>query len=232
MMTIRRSDERGQADLGWLQSRHSFSFASYQDPAHVNFGPLRVINEDWIAPGTGFGMHGHRDMEIITYVLEGAITHRDSMGNSSVIRAGSIQKMSAGTGVMHSEHNREAATTTHMLQIWIMPNRLAIEPGYEERLIDDGARRGRLALIASGSTGDDAVHICQDVRLWAGRFDGAEREQRVSDMSRRLYVHLARGTLRVNGQALEAGDAVMLVNEPELTLDSGAAAEVLVFDLP
>lgn len=232
MMTIRRSDERGQADLGWLQSRHSFSFASYQDPAHVNFGPLRVINEDWIAPGTGFGMHGHRDMEIITYVLEGAITHRDSMGNSSVIRAGSIQKMSAGTGVMHSEHNRESATTTHMLQIWIMPNRLAIEPGYEERLIDDGARRGRLALIASGSTGDDAVHICQDVRLWAGRFDGAEREQRESDMSRRLYVHLAQGTLRVNGQALEAGDAVMLVNEPELTLDSGAAAEVLVFDLP
>lgn len=232
MMTIRRSDERGQADLGWLQSRHSFSFASYQDPAHVNFGPLRVINEDWIAPGTGFGMHGHRDMEIITYVLEGAITHRDSMGNSSVIRAGSIQKMSAGTGVMHSEHNREAATTTHMLQIWIMPNRLAIEPGYEERLIDDGARRGRLALIASGSREDDAVHVCQDVRLWAGRFDGAEREQRVSDASRRLYVHLARGTLCVNGRSLEAGDAAMLVNEPELTLESGAAAEVLVFDLP
>jgi redox-sensitive bicupin YhaK (pirin superfamily) len=232
MFTIRRSDERGQADLGWLKSRHSFSFASYQDPAHMNFGPLRVINEDWIAPGTGFGMHGHRDMEIITYVLEGAITHRDSMGNSSVIRAGSVQKMSAGTGVMHSEHNREPAITTHMLQIWITPDRLAIEPGYQECLIDDGSRRGRLALIASGSTEEGVVHICQDVRLWAGRFDGAEQERRTLDAGRRVYVHVARGALHVNGRPLGAGDAAMLIDEPELTLESGSAAEVLVFDLP
>lgn len=232
MFTIRRSDERGQADLGWLKSRHSFSFASYQDPAHMNFGPLRVINEDWIAPGTGFGMHGHRDMEIITYVLEGAITHRDSMGNSSVIRAGSVQKMSAGTGVMHSEHNRESGITTHMLQIWITPDRLAIEPGYQECLIDDGSRRGRLALIASGSTEEGVVHICQDVRLWAGRFDGAEQERRTLDAGRQVYVHVARGALHVNGRPLGAGDAAMLIDEPELTLESGSAAEVLVFDLP
>ena len=232
MFTIRRSDERGQADLGWLKSRHSFSFASYQDPAHMNFGPLRVINEDWIAPGTGFGMHGHRDMEIITYVLEGAITHRDSMGNSSVIRAGSVQKMSAGTGVMHSEHNRESGITTHMLQIWITPDRLAIEPSYQECLIDDGSRRGRLALIASGSTEEGVVHICQDVRLWAGRFDGAEQERRTLDAGRRVYVHVARGALHVNGRPLGAGDAAMLIDEPELTLESGSAAEVLVFDLP
>lgn len=232
MFTIRRSNERGQADLGWLKSRHSFSFASYQDPAHMNFGPLRVINEDWIAPGTGFGMHGHRDMEIITYVLEGAITHRDSMGNSSVIRAGSIQKMSAGTGVMHSEHNRESAITTHMLQIWITPNRLAVEPGYQERLIDDASRRGQLALIASGNKEDGAVHICQDVRLWAGRFNDAEQERRTLDARRRVYVHVARGALHVNGSPLVAGDAAMLVDEPELTLESGNAAEVLVFDLP
>lgn len=232
MFTIRRSNERGQADLGWLKSRHSFSFASYQDPAHMNFGPLRVINEDWIAPGTGFGMHGHRDMEIITYVLEGAITHRDSMGNSSVIRAGSVQKMSAGTGVMHSEHNRESGITTHMLQIWITPDRLAIEPGYQECLIDDGSRRGRLALIASGSTEEGVVHICQDVRLWAGRFDGAEQERRTLDAGRRVYVHVARGALHVNGRPLGAGDAAMLIDEPELTLESGSAAELLVFDLP
>ncbi len=232
MFTIRRSDERGQADLGWLKSRHSFSFASYQDPAHVNFGPLRVINEDWIAPSTGFGMHGHRDMEIITYVLDGAITHRDSMGNSSVIRAGSIQKMSAGTGVMHSEHNSEPASTTHMLQIWIMPDRLAVEPGYQERLIDDKSRRGRLALIVSGSEEDGVVHIVQDVRLWAGRFDDTEQERRTLNPSRRSYVHVARGALHVNGRPLGAGDAAMLIEEPELTLESGLAAEVLVFDLP
>ena len=232
MMTLRRSAERGQADLGWLKSRHSFSFASYQDPAHVNFGPLRVINEDWISPGTGFGMHGHRDMEIITYVLEGAITHRDSMGNSSVIRAGSIQRMSAGTGVMHSEHNRESEITTHMLQIWILPQELAIAPGYEERLIDDAARRGRLALIASGHSQDDAVRIHQDVRLWAGRFDGSESEGRELSPARQVYVHVARGAIEVNGVALHAGDAAMLVREHELRLTAGQSSEVLVFDLP
>ncbi len=232
MMMIRPSAERGQADLGWLKSRHSFSFASYHDPAHMHFGPLRVINEDWIAPGTGFGMHGHRDMEIITYVLEGAITHRDSMGNSSVIRAGSIQRMSAGTGVMHSEHNREPDTTTHMLQIWIVPQQLAIEPGYEERLIDDSARRGRLVLIASGEPQDGAVRIHQDVSLWAGRFDGSESACFDIAPARQVYVHVARGGIEINGRALAAGDAAMLVGERELTLSAGTASEVLVFDLP
>lgn len=232
MITLRSSDERGQADLGWLKSRHSFSFASYQDPRHVSFGPLRVINEDWIAPGTGFGMHGHRDMEIITYVLAGAITHRDSMGNASVIRAGSIQRMSAGTGVMHSEHNRETDITTHMLQIWILPDRQGLAPGYEECRVDDLARRGRLALIAADAPQSGAVTIHQDVRLWAGCFSGAEQAGLDLGPSRRAYVHLARGVLEVNGLALSAGDAAMLVEEPRLELSNGDQAEVLVFDLP
>ena len=232
MIELRPAHARGFADHGWLKSWHSFSFASYQDPEHVQFGPLRVINEDVIAPGTGFGMHGHRDMEIITYVLSGAISHRDDMGHESVIRPGSVQRMSAGTGVRHSEHNRDSHVATHMLQIWITPNRLAVEPGYQERLIDDTSRRGQLALIASGNTEDGAVHICQDVRLWAGRFNDAEQERRTLDASRRVYVHVARGALHVNGRPLVAGDAAMLVDEPELTLESGNAAEVLVFDLP
>lgn len=232
MIEIRRSNERGYADHGWLRSFHSFSFASYHDPANVNFGPLRVINEDFIAPGTGFGMHGHRDMEIITYVLAGAITHRDDMGNSSVIRAGSVQRMSAGTGVMHSEHNREPQATTHMLQIWILPAQAGIQPGYEEKLLDESTRRGRLSLVASAEGGQTALRICQDVRLWAGCFDGMESARLALDPNRRAYVHLARGTLSVNGQPLAAGDAAKLSGESEAMIDWAKDAEVLVFDLP
>lgn len=232
MIEFRRSNERGYADHGWLRSFHSFSFASYHDPANVNFGPLRVINEDFIAPGTGFGMHGHRDMEIITYVLAGAITHRDDMGNSSVIRAGSVQRMSAGTGVMHSEHNRESQATTHMLQIWILPARAGIQPGYEEKPLDESTRRGRLSLVASAEGGETALKICQDVRLWAGCFDGMESARLALGPNRRAYVHLARGTASVNGQSLAAGDAAKLSGESEVTIDGAKDAEVLVFDLP
>ncbi|MFM8547537.1 MAG: pirin family protein [Betaproteobacteria bacterium] len=232
MIDLRRSNERGYADHGWLRSHHSFSFASYHDPAHMQFGPLRVINEDFIAPGTGFGMHGHRDMEIITYVLDGAITHQDNMGNISTIRAGNVQRMSAGTGVMHSEHNRERAVTTHMLQIWISPARAGIAPSYEERPVDEAARRGKLALIASGDGLNGSMCICQDVRLWAGCFDGSESAQIPIGAGRRAYVHVARGALRANGQRLEAGDAAKLSGEPLLVLDGALEAEVLVFDLP
>ncbi len=232
MLTLRPSGERGLADHGWLQSRHSFSFASYHDPAHMQFGPLRVINEDWIAPGTGFGTHGHRDMEIITYVLAGAITHQDSMGNASVIRAGNVQRMSAGTGVMHSEHNRDSTLTTHMLQIWILPAAPGGEPGYEEKPMDEAARNGRLALIASPNGEQGSLTVRQDMRLWAGRFDSGQSGELSLAPGRRMYVHLARGALEVNGVRLEAGDAVKMTEESLVRLDRGSAAEVLIFDLP
>jgi len=231
MIEVRRADDRGQADLGWLQSKHSFSFADYQDPEHVNFGPLRVINEDWIAPGTGFGTHGHRDMEIITYVLSGAITHRDSMGNQSEIRPGNVQRMSAGTGVRHSEHNL-GRDKTHMLQIWIHPDRVGIEPGYEERVFDDHAKRGRLVLIASPQAVEGSVKIHQDARVYAGLFTGQESAQLAISPGRRVYAHLARGTLTINGVRLHAGDAAKLVEENTLAVSNGEAAEVIVFDLP
>jgi redox-sensitive bicupin YhaK (pirin superfamily) len=232
MIALRPGAERGYADHGWLRSYHSFSFASYQDPAHTQFGPLRVINEDFIAPGSGFGMHGHRDMEIITYVLEGAITHRDNMGNSSVIRAGNVQRMSAGTGIMHSEHNREPSTTTHMLQIWILPAKLGITPGYEEKPLDEAARRGGWVLVASPDGAAGSLTVCQDMRLWAGCFDGAEFGTLAIASGRRTYVQIARGTGHVNGHPLAAGDAVMLTQETQVRVDRASGAEVLVFDLP
>ena len=232
MIEIRRSDERGYADHGWLQSFHSFSFAGYHDPRHMGFGPLRVINEDRIAPGTGFGAHGHRDMEIISYVLEGGLAHRDNMGNGSVIRPGDVQRMSAGRGVMHSEFNHEKAGQTHFLQIWIEPSVRGIEPGYEEKRFDAAAKRGRLALIASGDAREGSVKIHQDASVYAGLFDGDERAELQLAPDRRLYVHLARGALVANGHALVAGDALKLSGESRLLLEQGQAAEVLVFDLP
>jgi len=231
MIEIRRSDERGYADHGWLKSRHSFSFADYQDPRFVNFGPLRVINEDWIGPGQGFGMHGHRDMEIITYVLEGAISHRDSLGNAAVIRPGYVQRMSAGTGVRHSEHNHESIET-HMLQIWIIPARPGGAPSYQDAAFDRAAQRGAFQLVASAHGDGGAVTLGQDARLWAGCFDREEQAQLEIQSGRRIYAHLARGECELNGIALGAGDAAMMTDQVRLSVRDGRDAELLIFDLP
>jgi quercetin 2,3-dioxygenase len=242
MITLRKSSERGHADHGWLKSHFSFSFADYHDPAHMGVGNLRVINDDRIAPGTGFGMHGHRDMEIVTYVLEGALAHKDSMGNgtadsaqagkaSGVILPGDVQRMSAGTGVMHSEFNHAADAWTHLLQIWILPRQRGISPGYEQKHFDAAAKRGRLALVASPDGRDGSVTIHADASLRAGLIDGDERVEQALAPERITYVHVARGSLRVNDRALGPGDAMRLQHEPTLVLEGGQGAEVLVFDL-
>ena len=232
MMSIRRSSERGYADHGWLKSFHSFSFAEYHDPKHMGFGPLRVINEDRVAPGMGFGTHGHRDMEIISYVLDGELAHRDSMGNGSVIRPGDVQRMSAGRGVMHSEFNHAKAQTTHFLQIWIQPNETGIEPSYEEKRFEAADKRGRLRLIASPDGAEGSVRIHQDARVYAGLFDGDEKAALTLAAGRRGYVHVARGDVTVSGQKLGAGDAIMLAGNERAELSAGREAEVLAFDLP
>lgn len=232
MIELRKSEERGHANHGWLDSYHSFSFADYYDPKHMGFGPLRVINEDRVAAGAGFGTHGHRDMEIISYVLDGELAHRDSIGNGSVIRPGDVQRMSAGRGVMHSEYNHATDRSTHFLQIWIQPDRLGIAPGYEERHFGEQDKRGRLLLIASPDGVDGSVLIHQDARVYAGLFDGAERAEHALAPGRRAYVHVARGSLQACGQTLEAGDALKLQDVPQVVLENGRAAEVLLFDLP
>jgi redox-sensitive bicupin YhaK (pirin superfamily) len=231
MMTYRASSERGYADHGWLKSFHSFSFAGYYDPAHMGFGNLRVINEDVIAPGRGFGTHGHRDMEIISYVLSGELAHQDSMGNVVGIPPGDVQRMSAGTGVQHSEFNHAEGQTTHLLQIWIAPDAPGIAPGYEQKSFPEAQKRGKLRLVASPDAADGSVQIHADARLYAGLFDGAESAALVLNAGRKAYVHLVRGQLDVNGRRLLAGDALMLEAEAQLTLANGQAAEVLVFDL-
>jgi quercetin 2,3-dioxygenase len=231
MMTLRRSADRGHADHGWLKSFHSFSFADYYDARHMGFGALRVINEDRVAPGMGFGTHGHRDMEIISYVLDGELAHKDSMGNGSVIRPGDVQRMSAGTGVRHSEYNHAADRTTHFLQIWIEPDATGIAPSYEEKRFEAADKRGRLRLIASSDGAQGSVRIHQDARIYAGLFDDAESARLELDERRRVYVHVARGEVCVNGQRLAAGDAVALQEVGELSIDQGREAEVLVFDL-
>ncbi len=232
MQEIRRSSERGHADHGWLNSYHSFSFAEYFDPQHVEFGPLRVINEDRVQPGAGFATHGHRDMEIISYVLEGALAHKDSMGNGSTIRPGDVQRMSAGSGVRHSEFNASTSELLHFLQIWIQPSVEGIEPGYEERPFSAAQKRGRLRLIASPDRAEGSVLIHQDARVYAGLFDGAERATLEVSPGRLIYVHVARGAVRANGTALDTGDALKLTDATTLALDGGRGAEVLVFDLP
>jgi redox-sensitive bicupin YhaK (pirin superfamily) len=231
-MSIRRSNERGYADHGWLKSFHSFSFAEYHDPNHMGFGPLRVINEDRVAPGMGFGTHGHRDMEIISYVLEGELAHRDSIGNGSVIRPGDVQRMSAGRGVMHSEFNHAKSETTHFLQIWIQPDTTGIDPGYEEKRFEAADKRGRLRLVASPDGADGSVRIHQDARVYAGLFDGGEAAALDVTAGRRVYVHVARGAVSVNGQELAAGDAAKLSDVPRVEIAKGSNAEVLLFDLP
>ena len=237
MITLRKSADRGYADHGWLKSFHSFSFADYYDPRHMGVGNLRVINEDRIAPGTGFGTHGHRDMEIVSYVLDGALAHKDSMGNGSegsasgVIRPGDVQRMSAGTGVRHSEFNHASDSTTHFLQIWILPDRAGIEPGYEQKHFSADGKRGRLVTVASPDGREGSVTIHADATLRAGLFDGAERAELALDPQRIAYVHLVRGGLRVNDRELAAGDALRLDRESKLVLEGGEDAEVLVFDL-
>ena len=232
MMTLRTSGDRGFADHGWLKSFHSFSFAGYYDPAHMGFGNLRVINEDRIQPGTGFGTHGHRDMEIISYVLEGALGHKDSMGTGSTIVPGDVQRMSAGSGVRHSEQNHDKAGATHFLQIWIEPNVLGIAPGYEQKHFDASSKRGRLRLVASPDGADGSVTIHQDARIFAGLFAGAERAEQPIAPGRKAYLHLVRGKLTANGTPLAAGDALKMTGIPEVMLEQGEDAEVLLFDLP
>jgi redox-sensitive bicupin YhaK (pirin superfamily) len=231
MITPRRSSERGYADHGWLKSFHSFSFAGYHDPEHMGFGNLRVINEDRIAAGQGFGTHGHRDMEIISYVLSGELAHKDSMGNVKGIPPGDVQRMSAGTGVQHSEFNHADGQTTHFLQIWIEPNVTGIPPSYEQKSFADSDKRGHLRLVASGDGAQGSVTVHADAKLYAGLFDGAEAADLPLDARRKTYVYLVRGELRVNGELLHSGDAAMLEDESRLQLSGGKAAEVLVFDL-
>jgi redox-sensitive bicupin YhaK (pirin superfamily) len=232
MQEIRRSNERGYADHGWLKSFHTFSFADYFDPRHVEFGALRVINEDRVAPGQGFGTHGHRDMEIISYVLDGALAHKDSTGSESTLRPGDVQRMSAGRGVMHSEFNPSRTEGVHFLQIWIQPDRRGIEPSYEEKRFSNDEKRGRLRLIASPDRAEGSVLIHQDARVYAGLFDGAERARLGFPPGRRVYLHVARGALVANGEPLAAGDALKLTGTNELAIESGRNAEAIVFDLP
>ena len=229
MEQVRRSSERGHANHGWLDSYHSFSFADYYDPQHMGFGSLRVINEDRVQAGAGFGTHGHRDMEIISYVLEGALGHKDSMGNGSTIVPGDVQRMSAGTGVRHSEYNYEKSGTTHFLQIWIEPAVAGMPPSYEQKHFSPEEKRGRLRLIASPDGAEGSVTIHQDVLIYAGLFDG--RENASYDLkNERGYVHVARGRVTVNGHALEAGDALK-TEQGVIEIEGGEKAEVLVFDL-
>lgn len=232
MQDIRRSEERGFADHGWLKSRHSFSFADYFDPAHVHFGPLRVINEDRVAPGGGFDTHGHRDMEIVSYVLAGALQHKDSMGNGSLIRPGDVQRMSAGRGVLHSEFNASKTAPVHFLQIWIMPEVTGIAPGYEQKHFTEAEKRGRLRLVAARDGRAGAVTIHQHAAVYAGLFDGSESATLPLAPGRKAYVHVARGSITANGAALGAGDALKLSDIDSVKLDRGNGAEVLVFDLP
>jgi redox-sensitive bicupin YhaK (pirin superfamily) len=231
MIALRKASERGYADHGWLRSYHSFSFADYYDAAHMGFGDLRVINEDRVQPGMGFGTHGHRDMEIISYVLEGALEHKDSMGNGSVIRPGDVQRMSAGKGVMHSEFNPSKAELVHFLQIWIEPNVTGIRPSYEEKHFDAASKRGRLRLVASSDGREGSVTIHQDACLYAALIDGAEKITHPLASGRRAYVHVALGSLTVNGQQLAAGDALKLEKLTEIIFEKGDKSEVLLFDL-
>jgi redox-sensitive bicupin YhaK (pirin superfamily) len=232
MNEIRRSDERGLAEHGWLRSFHTFSFADYHDPRNMGFGALRVINEDRVQPGKGFGTHGHRDMEIISYVLEGGLAHKDSMGNGSVIRPGDVQRMSAGTGVHHSEFNASDREGVHFLQIWIEPNERGVKPSYEEKHFDDASKRGKLRLVASGDGRDGSVRIHQDASLYAALVDGDESIAYEPKPGRRIYVHVVRGEADVNGQRLGAGDAMKAWGaDNKVRVEKGRGAEILVFDL-
>ena len=231
MLFLRESQERGYADHGWLKSFHSFSFAGYHDPQFMGWGNLRVINEDQVAAGMGFGKHGHRNMEIISYVLSGELAHQDSMGNVKSIPPGDVQRRSAGSGVMHSEFNHAKDQTTHLLQIWIEPNVLEIEPSYEQKTIPLIDKQGKLCLVASPNGKDGSVSISADAKMYAGLFDGPQSAELELDPKRKAYAHLVQGSLTINGQALTSGDALMIQGESQLNLSDGKHAEVLIFDL-
>lgn len=232
MLSIRKSEDRGHANHGWLQSHHTFSFANYYDPLHMGWSTLRVINDDTVAPGQGFGAHGHQDMEIISYVLEGALEHKDSMGSGSVIRPGDVQIMSAGTGVRHSEFNHSQSEPVHFLQIWIMPKFTGIKPNYQEKRFDDAGKRGRLRLVVSPDGRDGSLVIVQDASMYAALLDGPESIDHELAPGRKAYVHVARGTLTLNGETLSAGDGVRIEDETDLRFAQGGQAEFLLFDLP
>jgi hypothetical protein len=231
MLTVRRSDARGHANHGWLDSYHTFSFADYYDPREMGFGSLRVINEDRVQPGMGFGTHPHRDMEIISYVLEGALEHRDSLGTGSVIRPGDVQRMSAGTGVRHSEYNASERELVHFLQIWIEPSVQGVKPSYEQKTFGAQDKRGRLRLVASPDGAEGSVTIHQDAKLFAGLLDGADEVSHALPADRKAYVHVARGEVEVNGQRLSAGDGARISDEPQLRFANARGAELLLFDL-
>ncbi len=231
MITLRKSQERGYADHGWLKSYHSFSFAGYYDEKHMGFGGLRVINEDRIAPGTGFGTHGHKDMEIVTYVMHGNLAHKDSMGNVKGLPPGDVQRMSAGTGVQHSEFNHAEGEETHLLQIWIEPKVKGIAPSYEQKTFGADEKRGKLRLVASNDGADGSVTIHADANIYAGLFDAQEEATLALNPTRKAYVHVVSGSLQINGLSLGAGDAALMVSETQLALRHGVDAEVLVFDL-
>lgn len=230
MITIRRSQDRGYVDHGWLKSYHSFSFANYYDPNHMGFGNLRVINEDRIAAGTGFGTHPHRDMEIVSYALSGSLSHVDSMGNKAVIVPGEVQRMSAGTGIQHSEHNH-AQSNTHFLQIWLLPTKTGLPPSYEQKAFADADKRGKLLLVGSPDGAQGSVQLNADAKLYAGLIDSTETASLSLNPNRKYYVFLIKGSLTANTQALQAGDALLMASETQLTLSQGQGAEVLVFDL-
>jgi redox-sensitive bicupin YhaK (pirin superfamily) len=231
MITVRHSHDRGQADFGWLKSQHSFSFGEYYDANHMGWGNLRVINEDKVTPGSGFGKHGHKDMEIISYVLSGELAHQDSMGNVKTIPPGDVQRMSAGSGVVHSEFNHASDQTTHFLQIWIMPNVKGIAPSYEQKSFAPADKRGALRLVGSSDGADGSVKLHADAAMYAGLFDGAETATLAIDAHRKGYVHVVRGAIEVNGHPLKAGDAALLEHEEQVSLRHGIDAEVIVFDL-
>ena len=231
MLTLRRSQDRGSADHGWLKSLHSFSFADYHDPQFMGWGNLRVINEDRVAAGMGFGKHGHRNMEIISYVLSGELAHEDSMGNIKGIPPGDVQRMSAGTGVTHSEFNHAKDQTTHFLQIWIEPNVMEVDPSYEQKTIPVIDKRGKLCLIASSDGIGNAVKMYADAKIYAGLFDGKDADRLELDSKRKSYVHLVKGELNINGITLQGGDALLMDGEEEILMSDGKNAEVLVFDL-
>ena len=231
MFTLRKNEDRGHANHGWLDTWHTFSFAQYHDPAHMGFSDLRVINDDRVQPGQGFGTHGHRDMEIITYVLDGALEHKDSMGNGSVIRPGNVQRMSAGRGVRHSEFNASTSEPVHLLQIWIEPNVSGIDPGYEEKHFTDAEKSGQLRLIASPDGAAGSVTIHQDARVYAALLDGADTVTHTLAPGRKAYVHVARGEVTVNGHPLTGGDGARISNESGIEFTQACKAEILLFDL-